>query len=97
MTEKIFAIYIVTNPRNTVLYTGVTSNLAKRVFEHKNKTVPGFTKRYNCTKLVYFETTTDSLSALEREKQIKKYGRKKKIELISEQNPDWTDLSEQLC
>ena len=80
--------------RGGVLYTGITNNLARRVYEHKEKLMPGFTKKYNLTRLVFFEETFDVNAAIAREKQIKGWLRKKKIELIDAQNPDWNDLSE---
>lgn len=89
-------IYILTNQRNTVLYIGVTSNLAKRIDEHKQKAVKGFTQRYNLDKLVYFELFDDMMSAITREKQLKGGSRKKKIALIVAMNPDWRDLSEDI-
>jgi putative endonuclease len=89
---KIFYVYIMTNGSKT-LYTGVTSDLEKRVFEHKNKLVPGFTSKYNITRLVYFEITEDAHSAISREKQIKGWTRSKKINLIGLKNPSWEDLS----
>lgn len=83
-----------TNKNNTVLYTGVTGNLEKRVFEHKEKIYSkSFTARYNVTKLVFYEETADVMSAIEREKQIKAGSRKKKLEMIESQNPLWEDLS----
>ena len=86
-------VYILTNPRNTVLYTGVTSNLQKRIYEHKTKQVKGFTSKYNCDKLVWFEQTDDISAAIAREKQIKAGSRKKKIALIETANPAWDDLA----
>lgn len=83
-----------TNQRNTTLYIGVTGNLPKRVWEHKEKIVKGFTKKYNIDKLVYYEVYSDPLSAIEREKQLKNYSRKKKEELINKENPEWRDLSD---
>ena len=83
-----------TNKNNTVLYTGVTSNLPRRIFQHKTGYYDGFTKRYNCKKLVYFEEFTDIRQAILREKQIKAGSRKKKIQLIDKLNPDWKDLSD---
>ncbi len=80
------------NKTNTVLYTGVTNNLKKRVYEHKQKLVEGFTKRYNIVKLVYYEVFGDSASAIQREKQIKDGPRRKKEELINSINKDWHDL-----
>jgi putative endonuclease len=90
--EKQSYIYIITNPANTTLYTGVTSNLIKRIYEHKNKIIEGFSSKYNLTKLVYFEVFDNIEVAIEREKQIKNYKRYKKITLISETNPEWIDL-----
>ncbi|MGH1456812.1 MAG: carboxynorspermidine decarboxylase [Alphaproteobacteria bacterium] len=92
--SKIFYVYLITNFKNTALYTGVTSDLEKRVFEHKNGTYEGFTKKYNCTKLVYFEVYSDSENAIRREKEIKGWVRKKKNSLINTKNPEWTDISE---
>jgi len=83
-----------TNKSGT-LYTGVTDNLERRVYEHKSKLIKGFTKRYNITKLVYYEMTNDVQSAIQREKQIKGWLRKKKIVLIEAVNPKWMDLSEE--
>ena len=80
--------------RSKTLYTGVTNDLTRRVYEHKNKMIDGFTKKYNITKLVYFEETNDILSAITREKQIKGWLRSKKIALIGSVNPKWEDLSE---
>ena len=90
-----YYIYIMTNTNNTVLYTGVTNNLQRRVCEHKNKLIPGFTSKYNVTKLVYYEITEDINSAIRREKQIKAGSRQKKINLINTSNENWDDLSEQ--
>jgi putative endonuclease len=83
-----------TNISNTVLYTGVTNNLERRVFEHKNNLTEGFSKKYNIHKLVFFETTNDIKSAIAREKQIKGWLRIKKIKLIETANPEWKDLSD---
>jgi len=91
--NKNYYVYIMTNKRNTVLYTGVTNNLERRVYEHKNKLVEGFTEKYNVDKLAYFETSNDSISAIEREKQIKAGSRSKKIILIEKMNPEWKDLA----
>ena len=95
MTKQYY-VYILTNRSNNVLYIGVTNDLVRRIYEHKNKVVNGFTKKYNLNKLIYFETTTDVRSALEREKQLKNWHRDWKINLISEFNPKWEDLSETL-
>lgn len=90
------AIYIMSNKRNGTLYTGVTSNLVSRVYQHKQGLQSGFTKQYQCTNLVYYELHTDMLNAITREKQIKAGSRKKKIALIESMNPRWLDLFETL-
>jgi putative endonuclease len=90
--SKDYYVYIMTNKHNTVLYTGVTNDLLRRVYEHKEKLVPGFTKKYNITKLVYYETFNDINLAIAREKQIKGGPRKKKINLIEKLNNKWNDL-----
>jgi putative endonuclease len=87
-----YSIYILASKRNGTLYTGFTSDLAKRIFEHKNDLVDGFTKKYGVHLLVYFETGGDFEGALQREKQIKEWPRKWKIDLIEETNPEWRDL-----
>ena len=87
-----YYIYILANKRNGTLYIGVTSNLIKRLYEHKNNIIEGFTKKYNIHKLVYYETTNDIESAIRREKQLKKWNRKWKINLIENSNPEWIDL-----
>ncbi|MEO8513549.1 MAG: GIY-YIG nuclease family protein [Ignavibacteria bacterium] len=92
MNEKYY-VYILTNNHNKVLYTGVTDNVARRTFEHQSKYYNGFTKRYNADKLVYFEEHSNSSEANAREKQIKGWVRKKKIDLIDSINPDWVDLA----
>jgi putative endonuclease len=92
-SEKNYYVYIMTN-RSKTLYTGVTNDLIRRVYEHKNKMVEGFTKKYNIMKLVYFEETSDVQAAIEREKQIKGWLQSKKIALIESKNPEWKDLSE---
>ncbi|MDO8240427.1 MAG: GIY-YIG nuclease family protein [Candidatus Moranbacteria bacterium] len=91
-----YCVYILTNQTNRVLYVGVTSNLPKRIYEHKNKLADGFTKKYNVDKLVYFEQGEDVSSALHREKQLKKWKRAWKLELIEKSNPEWKDLSDTL-
>ncbi|MBQ8603419.1 MAG: GIY-YIG nuclease family protein [Oscillospiraceae bacterium] len=88
-----YYVYIMSNWNDKVIYIGVTGNLEKRVYQHKNKTMEGFTKKYNVNKLVYFEDTTDVKAALEREKQLKKWSRQKKNDLINSMNPTWADLS----
>jgi putative endonuclease len=95
MTKQYY-VYILTNKSNKVLYIGVTNDLERRMYEHRNKMVDGFTKKYNLNKLVYFETTTDVRSALEKEKQLKNWHRSWKINLINEFNSEWKDLSEML-
>ena len=87
-----YYIYILTNKKNTVLYVGVTNDLIRRVYEHKNKLCEGFTKKYNIDKLIYYEICENPLSAIEREKQIKSSSRKKKEVLIDSMNSDWIDL-----
>ncbi len=87
-----FFVYIMTNDHNKVLYTGVTNDLRRRVFEHKEKLVNGFSKKYNINKLIYYEIFEDSLNDITREKQIKAGSRKKKTELIHKMNKLWKDL-----
>ena len=87
-----YYVYIMTN-RSRTLYTGITNNLERRVYEHKMKLVPGFTARYNITQLAYYEFAGDVESAIAREKQIKGWLKMKKIALIESQNPEWKDLS----
>jgi putative endonuclease len=87
-----FYVFILTNKWNRVLYTGVTNDLGRRVFEHREKMVEGFTKKYNVTKLVYCEVFSDAFSAITREKQLKAGSRQKKIDMINEFNPLWEDL-----
>lgn len=89
---KTYYIYILTNINNSVIYTGVTNDLQRRMYEHKNKTVSGFSSKYNLYKLVYFEEFTDIRDAIFREKQIKAGSRKKKFDLIESMNPEWKDL-----
>lgn len=93
-TEKNYYIYIVTNWNNKVMYIGVTNNLERRIYEHKNKLLDGFTKKYNITKLVYYEHTNSIDSAITREHQLKGWLRKRKNELVETMNPKWLDLSE---
>jgi len=89
-------VYILFNKRNGTLYTGVTSNLIKRVYEHKDKLTEGFTSKYGVDKLGYYEVYADIRLAIEREKQIKGGSRKKKLELIETMNPEWNDLYESI-
>jgi len=94
MFEKKGYVYILTNSKNMVLYVGVTSDLVKRIYEHKDSCVEGFTKKYNLKKLIYFEVFEDIVSAITREKQIKGWLRIKKVALIEKVNPNWNDLYE---
>ncbi len=91
-----YSVYILTNKHHTVLYTGVTGNLSRRVREHKEKLTPGFAKRYNVDRLVYFEHYGKVQDALAREKQIKAGSRQKKLDLINPFNPEWRDLAEDI-
>ena len=90
--ERQFFVYILTNSRHTVLYTGVTNDLVRRVHEHRNKQVRSFTARYNVDMLVYFEVATNALTAIAREKQIKGGSRQRKLAIIETINPTWRDL-----
>ena len=94
--DKQFYVYIMTNKSHSVLYTGVTSNLKKRIYQHREKMAGGFTKKYNVSKLVYYQAAQNAFSAISREKQIKGGSRPKKIDLINSMNPDWTDLADAL-
>ncbi|WP_297212029.1 MULTISPECIES: GIY-YIG nuclease family protein [Thermodesulfovibrio] len=94
--SKQYYVYIMTNKYNTVLYTGVTNDLVRRVYEHKNKLIDGFTAKYNVTKLVYYEIAQDANEAIKREKQIKGWNRDKKKALIEGLNPQWRDLYEEI-
>ena len=94
--KKICAVYIMTNYSETTFYIGVTSNLPRRILEHKNKVVEGFTQKYNVNKLVYYEITDSIEVAINREKQLKRWHREWKINLIKEMNPQFKDLSEDL-
>jgi len=93
---KTYFVYILTNQNNTVLYTGVTSDLIGRIWQHKEKLTKGFTNKYNVDKLVYYEIYEDAYEAISREKQIKAGSRQKKINLINEFNPQWRDLYNEL-
>ncbi len=90
-----YFVYILASRRNGTLYIGVTNNLQRRVYEHKMELIEGFTKKYKVKILVYFEETNNIYSALEREKQLKKWNRRWKIRLIEENNPNWKDLYEE--
>jgi putative endonuclease len=91
-----YYVYIITNKYNKVFYIGVTNDLVRRIFEHKNKLAEGFSKKYNLTKLVYYETTPDVKSAISKEKQLKNWHRDWKINLINSVNPQWRDLGEDI-
>jgi putative endonuclease len=93
MTANHYYVYLLTNQNGNVMYVGVTNNIARRLYEHKQKLVKGFTEKYNVDKLVYFEETDDALSAITREKTIKKWRREKKNDLVMSVNPGWKDLS----
>jgi putative endonuclease len=95
--DKNYYVYILASRRNGTLYIGVTSDLVKRTWEHKNKVVAGFTKRYGVDKLVYFEQFSDSENAIKREKRLKKYNRKWKLELVEKGNPEWRDLFDEIA
>lgn len=90
--ERTYFVYIATNRRNTVLYTGVTSNLVERMLQHISKEVEGFTKKYNIDKLVFYENFSSSMDAIVAEKRIKGWTRQKKVDLIKKNNPEWNDL-----
>ena len=91
---KNYYVYLLTNWNNKVIYVGVTNDLNRRIYEHKNKLISGFTKKYNLNKLVYFEETCDINAAINREKEIKKWRREKKDILVNQINPNWQDLSD---
>ena len=90
---KTYHVYILANKRNGTLYIGVTNNLERRIYEHKNNLIDGFTKKYQIHRLVYFEETNDITSALQREKELKKWSRLWKIRLIEKENKNWDDLA----
>ncbi|MFM9890014.1 MAG: GIY-YIG nuclease family protein [Rickettsiales bacterium] len=92
MNEIYYFVYILASGRNGTLYVGMTSNLAKRIWEHKNNVIAGFTKTYAVHRLVYYEMHTDVQEALRREKSIKRWGRQQKMQMIESNNPEWDDL-----
>ena len=96
MSNKYYYVYILTNNNNRVLYTGVTNDLKRRAYEHKERLIEGFTKKYNVSKLVYYDVCEDIHGAISREKQIKIGSRKKKIELINSMNEEWRDLYDEI-
>jgi len=95
--DKQYFVYILASKQNGTLYTGMTSDLVKRIWQHKNDMVDGFTKTYRVKLLVYFEVHHEAEEAIKREKQIKKWNRKWKLELIEENNPNWDDLYDSIC
>jgi len=94
MKEKTFWVYIITNKNNTTFYIGVTNNLLRRIYEHKNGLVKGLSKKYKLTKLVFYEMSENAYSAISREKQLKNWHRDWKLNLIRQNNPDFKDLAE---
>ena len=94
--NKVYFVYVITNKQHSVLYTGVTNNLIKRVYGHKNKVVKGFSEKYNVNKLVYYEVFESIETAITREKQIKAGRRKRKLELINKFNKEWNDLYDEI-
>ena len=97
MNEKKFYVYILAKKRNSTFYVGVTSDLPKRVWEHKNEVVDGFTQKYDIKTLVYYEIFDDAENAIKREKRLKKWNRTWKMRVIEEMNPNWDDLYETIC
>jgi len=93
MGYKQYYVYILTNRWHTVLYTGMTNSIERRVWQHKTGAIPGFTKKYNCHKLIYYEIYGEVTQAIAREKQVKPWRREKKVALIVSMNPDWNDLA----
>jgi len=94
--DKDYYVYVLASQRNGTLYVGVTSNLIKRIWEHKNKVIQGFTQKYSVDKLVYFEQYRDPENAIKREKRLKNYNRQWKLELVEKENPEWRDLYTEL-
>ncbi len=92
-----YYVYILASRKDGVTYIGVTNDLVRRIYEHRTKAVPGFTSRYNITRLVRFEIYDDPISAISREKELKKWKRSWKVRLIETQNPEWDDLYESIC
>ncbi len=92
-----YYVYILASRKDGTIYIGVTNDIVRRVYEHRIKAVPGFTLKYNITRLVWFETYEDAYTAISREKELKKWKRAWKVQLIEAQNPDWNDLYESIC
>ncbi|MGC2779481.1 MAG: GIY-YIG nuclease family protein [Bradyrhizobium sp.] len=92
-----YYVYILASRKDGAIYVGVTNDLVRRVFEHRQKAVPGFTSKYNITRLVWFEAYDDPVSAITREKELKKWKRAWKVALVETDNPEWNDLYESIC
>jgi putative endonuclease len=92
-----YYVYIIASRRDGAIYIGVTNDIVRRVYEHRIKAVPGFTSRYNITRLVWFEIYDDPITAISREKELKKWKRSWKVQLIEKDNPEWNDLYESIC
>ena len=92
-----YYVYILASRRDGAIYVGITNDIVRRVYEHRMKAVPGFTAKYNITQLVWFETYDDPVSAITREKELKKWKRAWKVQLIEAENPQWDDLYESIC
>jgi putative endonuclease len=92
-----YYVYIIASRRDGPIYIGVTNNIVRRIYEHRIKAVPGFTSRYNSTRLVWFEIYDDPITAISREKALKKWKRSWKVQLIEKDNPEWNDLYESIC
>jgi putative endonuclease len=92
-----YYVYILASRKDGAVYVGITNDIVRRVYEHRTKAVPGFTSKYNITRLVWFEIYDDPISAISREKELKKWRRAWKVQLIAAQNPDWNDLYESIC
>ncbi|MGA7072375.1 GIY-YIG nuclease family protein [Bradyrhizobium sp.] len=92
-----YYVYITASRKDGAIYLGVTNDLVRRVYEHRTKAVPGFTSKYNITRLVWFEIYDDAVSAISREKELKKWKRSWKVQLIEAENPQWNDLYESIC
>lgn len=97
MGDKRFYVYILAKKRNGAFYVGVTSDIVKRIWEHKNDVIEGFTKKYGVKMLVYYEVFADAENAIRREKRLKKWSRASKMKAIEEMNPEWDDLYESIC
>jgi len=92
-----YFVYILASRKDGAIYIGVTNDIVRRVYDHRTKAVPGFTSKYNITRLVWFEIYDDPISAISREKELKKWRRAWKVQLMEAQNPDWNDLYESIC